>query len=422
MATATQYDLDVFHRFESQVNSYGRSFPVSFEKAEDCFMYSTNGKRYIDFLMGAGSLNYGHNNRFLTKVMKDYIDEKGVLQGLDMYTPAKEEFLKTLNKVILEPRKLDYKTQFTGPTGTNAVEAALKLARKATGRHNIVAFTNGYHGMSQGSLACTGNAKSRKGAGMPLSGVDRIPFCNYLSDVDSLNYFEKFLGDPSSGYDIPAAVLLETVQGEGGLNVASNSWLRRVESICRKHEILLIVDDIQAGIGRTGTFFSFEPSDIKPNIVTLSKSLSASGLPMSVVLFDRDLDRFWSPGEHNGTFRGNNLAFSTATEALKRYWSTPDFQDQVVRKAKYLKNQLESIAAEYGDLFTLKGRGLMVGLSCKKPEVAALIKDQCFHNQLMVETCGPRDEVVKFFPALNAPEKVIGDAMEILRKSIEESL
>lgn len=422
-------DLEIFSNLESNVNSYGRSFPVKFKTAEDSYLIDSTGKRYIDFLMGAGSLNYGHNNRFLTKVMKDYIDTKGLMQGLDMYTPAKEDFLSVLNDVILQPRGLEYKVQFTGPTGTNAVEAALKLARKVTGRQNVVAFTNAYHGMTQGSLSCTGNATSRKGAGLLLTGVQRMPFCDYFS-VDSpklsLDFFEKMLKDSSSGLDLPAAVIVETVQGEGGLNVATNNWLRRLETICKTNDIILIVDDIQAGIGRTGDFFSFEPSGIKPDMVTLSKSLSASGLPMSIVLFNKDLD-WWSPGEHNGTFRGNNLAFATATEALKRYWANPGFKDQIKRNASFMKAELDDIAASYqkrdgSKLFKVKGRGLMIGLGCHNPLQAQYIKERCFNNQLILETCGPDDEVVKCFPALNAPKGTLKDAMRILRKSIKETL
>src|SRR5690606_17560882 len=228
-----------------------------------------------------------------------------IAHGLDLHTAAKERFLEALEEVILEPRGMNHRAMFTGPTGTNAVEAAIKLARKVTGRQMIVAFTNGFHGMTLGALACTGNSGKRSGAGVPLSHVAHEPFDGYYGpDVDTAALLDQRLSDPSSGLDAPAAILVETVQGEGGLNAASAGWLRAIAGIARKHGALLIVDDVQAGVGRTGTFFSFEPAGIRPDLVTLAKSLSGYGLPLALLLIDRRYDR-WLPGEHNGTFRGN---------------------------------------------------------------------------------------------------------------------
>ena len=210
--------------------------------------------------------------------MLEYIGNDGITHGLDMHTAAKQKFLETLNERIFKPRDLDYMVQFTGPTGTNAVEAAMKIARNVTGRHNIVAFTNGFHGVSLGAMAATGNSHHRDASGIPLSGVSHVPYAGYMGDdLDTVKLLESMLEDSSSGLDKPAAIMLETIQGEGGLNVASNEWLQAVEKLCRKHDILLIVDDIQAGCGRSGRFFSFEESGIKPDLVTLSKSLSGFG-------------------------------------------------------------------------------------------------------------------------------------------------
>lgn len=274
--------MDIFKKQESNVRSYSNSFPVTFSKSKGCWLETKQGDRYIDFLAGAGSLNYGHNNPILKQALLDYIEMDGITHGLDMHSEAKAEFLEALTRLILEPRDLNYKVQFTGPTGTNAVEAAIKLAKKVKGRSSIVAFTNGFHGCTAGALAATGNQHHRQGAGSNLNNVTRLPFEGYAG-IDGLKLFETMLADNSAGMDKPAAVLLETVQGEGGLNVASNEWLQRLSKICKAHDILVIVDDIQAGCGRTGTFFSFEPSGIKPDIVTLSKSISGYGLPMAVV-------------------------------------------------------------------------------------------------------------------------------------------
>lgn len=309
--------MELFKSTESEVRVYSRAFPVIFNRAKNAHLYTEDGKEYLDFLAGAGSLNYGHNNDILKKALLEYIESDGVSQGLDMFTTAKHDFIESYKKHILDPRGLDYKMQFTGPTGTNCVEAALKLARKVKGRNGIVSFTNGFHGVTMGAVAATGNKHHRGGVGTPLGNVDFMFYDGYLGEnVDTLEIMDKVLSDGSSGFELPAAVIVEAVQGEGGLNAARAEWLQGLEKLCKKYDILLIVDDIQAGNGRTGEFFSFEFAGIKPDIVTVSKSLSGYGLPMALVLFKPELD-VWGPGEHNGTFRGNNMAFVTARAASR---------------------------------------------------------------------------------------------------------
>lgn len=276
--------MKIFDEIESEVQSYARSFPRVFNRAKMEHLYDEEENEYLDFLAGAGTINYGHNNPLFKPLLMDYIENDGITHGLDMHTKAKGEFLEAFNEKILKPRDLDYVMQFTGPTGTNAVEAALKLARNIKGRQNIISFTNGFHGVSLGSLAATGNSHHRGAAGVSLGGVSRVPYDGYLGDeIDTTAYLDKVLSDSSSGIDKPAAVIVETVQGEGGINAASFEWLRNLEKVCRKHDVLLIIDDIQAGCGRTGTFFSFEEAGIKPDMVTLSKSLGGYGLPFAVV-------------------------------------------------------------------------------------------------------------------------------------------
>ncbi len=263
--------MTIFNKLESNVRGYCRSFPTTFTKAQNATLHDEQGEEYIDFLAGAGSLNYGHNNPQLKDKLIEFLERDGMLHGLDMHTDAKARFLEVFDKRILSPLELDYKVQFTGPTGTNAVEAALKLARKVTGRTNIVSFTNGFHGVSLGSVAATGNSHFRDAAGTPLNNVTFMPYYGYLGDnIDTLEYFEALLKDNSSGLDLPAAVIVETVQGEGGVNVASVEWLQQLETLCEEHGMLLIIDDIQVGCGRTGDFFSFEKAGIVPDIVTLS--------------------------------------------------------------------------------------------------------------------------------------------------------
>lgn len=410
--------MDIFNKQESKVRSYSNSFPVIFTKAKGCWLETDKGKRYLDFLAGAGSLNYGHNNPILKQALLEYIEMDGITHGLDMHSDAKAVFLTVFQRDILVPRALNYKVQFTGPTGTNAVEAALKLARKVKGRSSIVAFTNGFHGCTAGALAATGNQHHREGAGMSLNHITRIPFEGY-ADIDGLKLFETMLTDHSAGMDKPAAVLLETVQGEGGLNVASNEWLQRLSKICKQNDILLIIDDIQAGCGRTGTFFSFEAAGIKPDIITLSKSIGGYGLPMAIVLLRPELD-IWKPGEHNGTFRGNNHAFVTAAKAIEAYWADDQFEIHISQCSEKVSEVIQRCIKRHSELFVQqKGRGMMIGIECHSGDVADLIAKTCFENGMVIETAGPDNEVVKFFCPLTITKAELDQGLNIFEKAVE---
>jgi diaminobutyrate-2-oxoglutarate transaminase len=417
----SQPENDVFVRFESKVQSYARSFPAIFNRARGTELWDVQGRRYLDFLAGAGSLNYGHNNPVLKQALIEYIDTDAITHSLDLHTAAKEKFLAAMHDIVLAPRGLDYVVQFTGPTGTNAVEAALKLARKATGRTNVIFFTNGFHGVSQGALAVTGNEHFRRAAGLPLHGATSMPYDGYLGDeVDTIAYLERMLADRSSGVDEPAAVIVEAVQGEGGLNTARFQWLRRLQALCNQRNIVLILDEIQAGCGRTGTFFSFEPAGIKPDIVTLSKSLSGYGLPFSVVLINRAVD-LWKPAEHNGTFRGNNHAFVTATAMLEHYWQTPAFSTEVAAKSEHLRQRLQTMVDRFEPhLAKVKGRGMMQGILCADPKRAAAITANAFRHGLIIERAGPEDEVVKCMMPLTTGYDVLDEGLNILEAAIAE--
>jgi diaminobutyrate-2-oxoglutarate transaminase len=412
--------MNVFDRLESSVQSYARSIPKVFAKGKGSYIYDQEGNAYLDFLCGAGSLNYGHNHPYLKQKLLDYIAVDGITHSLDLHTEAKARFLEALEQYILKPRGLSYRVQFPGPTGTNAVEAALKIARKVTGRETIVSFTNGFHGVSLGALAVSGNEHHRGAAGVTLGGTFRLPYAGYLGDgMDTLDYFEKLLEDASSGLELPAAVIVEAVQGEGGLNTASDGWLTRLEAICRKHEILLVVDDIQAGCGRTGTFFSFEPAGINPDIITLSKSLSGMGLPLAVTLIRPDLDA-WKPGEHNGTFRGNNHAFVTAVAALEHFWQDQRFEQEIQAKAAVVSERLGSLARRYK--LEVCGRGLMQGVAMPSGEVAGQVTANALERGLIIETAGPDDEVVKLFCALTIDRADLDRGLGIIEASVSTAM
>ncbi len=414
----------IFERLESNVRSYCRSFPTTFTTAHDALLIDERGVEYIDFLAGAGSLNYGHNNRQLKQPLLDYLHSDGVLHGLDMHTEAKARFLEVLEEHILWPLELDYKVQFTGPTGTNAVEAAFKLARRVTGRTGVVSFTNGFHGVSLGSLAATGNGRLRGAGGVPLDDVTFMPYDGYLGeDVNTIDYLEAFLTDDGSGLGLPAAIIVETVQGEGGVNTARFEWLRSLEKLCQQLQILLIIDDVQVGCGRTGTFFSFEKAAIVPDIVTLSKSLSGYGLPMSVVLMKAGLDE-WKPGEHNGTFRGNNLAFVTAAKAIELYWRDLSFTQEVLRKGERLRERLEQIVSEASvDCLAIRGRGMIYGLASREcPRLMNAVSAAAFERGLIVETSGADNHVLKLLPPLTIDDELLERGLDILSESFDAVL
>ncbi len=415
-------DLAVFEHLESEVRVYSRAFPTVFATARGHHLTDERGKRYVDFFSGAGALSYGHNNPYLKDRLLSYLAADGVIHSLDMATAAKREFLERFQRVILEPRGLHYKVQFAGPTGTNAVEAALKLARKVTGRKTVAYFTRAYHGVTLGALAVTGNEAKRRGAGVPLPYTVATPFDGDLGpDTDTLPLLERLLADSHRGLDLPAAVILETIQAEGGVNVASWDWLRRLERLVRKYEIPLIVDEVQTGCGRTGPFFSFEPAGIRPDLVCLSKSISGFGLPMAIVLIRPDLD-LWAPGEHNGTFRGFNLSFVTGAAALS-YWEDDTFQRETERKGELVAGRLAAMAARHlPEGSTVRGRGLIQGLALAPEGLAERVARLAFERGLIIETVGPGDAVLKVLPPLTIDDEGLAAGLQILEEAVIQAV
>lgn len=404
---------DIFESLESEVRCYCRSWDTVFERAAGSMIYSEDGREYVDFFSGAGALNYGHNHPALLRPLVDYLLSGAVIHSLDMKTVAKRRFLEAFYELILKPRDLDYKVMFPGPTGTNCVEAALKLARKATGRTHILGFTNAFHGMTLGSLAVTGNSMKRRGAGIPLTNASSIPYDGFLgADSPDFEWLRLALKDGGSGLERPAAIIVETVQGEGGLRAARASWLRELSDICHEYAILLIVDDVQAGCGRTGTFFSFEDSGIVPDIVCVSKSISGFGLPLALTLFKPELD-IWKPGEHNGTFRGHNPAFVTGTAALEHFWQDRSFETKIAARTAQLHAGLARIA-DATEAATVRGRGLLAGIHYSDSNAAGKIAAESFARGLLVETSGPEDEVLKTMPALTISAEDLDRGLAIL--------
>jgi len=415
-------NMRALEALESNVRSYSRSFPAIFSRARGSIMLTVEGRKVIDFLSGAGALNYGHNNHQIKAAIAEYLASDAVVHGLDMVTPAKLEFMDTFSSVILRERGLQYRFQFTGPTGANAIEAALKLSRKVTGRQNIISFTHGYHGLSLGAIAASGSRFHRMASGIPLSGATFMPYDGYLGPaVDTADYLRKVLLDKSSGIDSPAAILVESVQGEGGINVARKEWLRSIQAIAKDAGALFIVDDIQMGCGRTGEFFSFEFAALSPDIVAMSKSLNGYGLPLSMLLIKEGLDA-WQPGEHTSTFRGNNLALVAGTAAINLYWRCPTFSQGVQRMGELMRRRLEAIASEHGNNFVVRGRGMALGLDCQVTEIAEAATRRAFDKGLIIERCGPAGQVIKFLPALTIDQETLNRGLEIFERSLAETL
>jgi diaminobutyrate-2-oxoglutarate transaminase len=406
--------MDVFEEWESDVRGYCRTFPTVFKSASNARQVDENGRSYIDFFGGAGVLNFGHNNARMKKAMIAFLEADGIAHSLDMSTTTKRAFIKAFVETILTPRGLTYKLQFTGPTGTNAVEAALKLARRVTGRRNVIAFTHGFHGMTLGSLACTANSYFRNAAGVPLNYVQRVPFGRSLQEL------AQSYSDPSSGYEEPAAVLVETIQAEGGVNVASAEWLQELEAFAKARGALFIIDDIQAGCGRTGSYFSFDGMGLDPDIICLAKGVGGFGTPLAMNLNRPEYDKHWSPGEHTGTFRGQGLSFVAGREAL-RYFEDDSFTDEVKRKGAHMAERLTKIAGRHGGGhgFEVRGRGMMQALDVQDGALSKEIVARCFENGLLIGACGPSGRVLKLIPPLTIPDEDLDLGLDILETSTQ---
>jgi len=406
---------------ESEVKIYCRNVPSVFVRAKNAVLYDEEGQAHIDLLSACGALNYGHNHPKLIDSLLQYIAGGGVSAAMDLNTTVKRDFLCELEQTILQPRGLAYKVQFTGPTGTNAVEAALKLARKVTHRQNVVAFSNAFHGMTLGALSVTGNALARKGAGLPLGGVVRLPFDDHTTvSLSALETYARMVESASGGLEAPAAFVLEAVQGEGGLNVASPAWLEAVQATARRLGALVILDDVQAGCGRTGTFFSFEGKPFDPDIVCLAKSIGGVGLPLALVLIKPRFD-LWEPGEHTGTFRANGMALAAATAALE-LWRDTTFVQAIAERADLLTAWITRICRSYPRITRAKGIGLMQGIEFASSMLASAVVRNAVGRQLVLESCGPYDEVVKVMPPLTIEVDLLREALDRLEDAIAQAV
>ncbi len=409
---------EIFETYESEVRSYCRNFPAVFTTAKGSVITDCDGNSYIDFFNGAGALNYGHNNDYIKGKVVEYLMGDGIMHALDMMTSPKAELIQFMEEKILQPRGLNYKILFPGPTGTNTVEAALKLARKYTGRRTIWALMGAFHGMTLGALALTSDQNSRKGGGVPLENVVHMPAPYMFPEMDTVQYMETVLNDDHSGIEKPAAIILETTQAEGGIHVLPTQYLKDLREFCDRHEILLIVDDIQVGCARSGTFFSFERAEIVPDIVCLSKSIGGIGLPFALTLLKPEIDCF-NPGEHNGTFRGNQLAM-VASKAGLQYMLEAHVEESVREREEIIRTFLEKEIAGPGR--EIRGIGCIWGIDVGTGARSKAVIQECFKNNLILERAGRDDSVIKIMPSLVIEKDLLLQGLNILKKAMDTVL
>ncbi|MGO1840115.1 MAG: aspartate aminotransferase family protein [Candidatus Microbacterium stercoravium] len=412
-------DMSPFEQWESEIRGYCRAYPTVFSHASGARQVAEDGTSYIDFFGGAGVLNFGHNNPLMKRAMIAFLEADGIAHSLDTYTTTKRDFVTRFHDVILAPRGMDHKMQFMGPTGANAVEAALKLARLATGRQEVVAFSHGFHGMTLGALAATANDAFRKWAGVPLDHVLRLP--NEFAPgggIPSLDAYREALADPSSGLRPPAAFIVEAVQAEGGVWVHSEQWLHAVQRLARDVGALFIIDDIQAGCGRTGSYFSFDSMGLDPDIITLAKGLGGYGTPIAMNLNKPEVDAHWSPGAHTGTFRGQGLSFVAGTVALD-YFTDDELMREVAIKGERMAAKLRAIADAHPGLgWEVRGKGMMQGLDVVDGSVAKRVQAESFANGLLIGPCGSDGRVVKLIPPLVTPDDDLDEGLDILERAV----
>ena len=436
-----QYFIDRQSVFESSARSYPRKFPIALAKAKGCWVEDVEGKRYLDFLNGAGTLALGHNNDEVNQAMVDLIQSGAPLHALDIMTPTKEMFLENLFAILPPEFAERAKVQFCSPSGTDATDAAIKLCKTATGRGTVIAFSGGYHGMGHGPMALTGNCTAKNKVQNIMPGVQFMPYpYSYRCPMGiggeagtraCIAYLERLLKDPESGVTKPAAIILEPIQGEGGVVPAPVEFLQAVRRITRELGIPMICDEIQCGMGRTGKVFAFEHAGIVPDVILISKAIGGTQ-PMAVVVYDKDLDT-WGPGAHAGTFRGNQLAMVAGTVVLKKL-QDPAFLADVTRKGKILEEGLLKLKDEVSIIGDVRGKGLMLGIEFIDPngpkdimghpvpggEVALKVQRRCLENGLIMEKGGRNGSVMRCLCALNITDDEIKTALSIFEKAVKE--
>ncbi|MGH8550696.1 MAG: diaminobutyrate--2-oxoglutarate transaminase [Methylococcales bacterium] len=442
-ALGNAYYLDRQTGFESNARTYPRKLPIAIRRAEGIFVEDTDGRRYIDCLAGAGSLALGHYHPVVVEAVQCAVADGVPWQTLDLTTPIKDAFVEQLFDSLPREFTASARIQFCGPSGADAIEAALKLVKTATGRRSILAFHGAYHGMTHGALGLTGETGPKLAVAGLMAEVHFLPFpyayrCPFNLGGEatwqaSIAYIERLLDDTNSGITPPAAMILEAVQGEGGVIPAPDGWLKEIRRITRERDIPLIVDEVQTGVGRTGRLYAFEHAGILPDVLVLSKAIGG-GLPLSVVVYHESLDQ-WQPGAHAGTFRGNQLAMAAGTATL-RFVKEQGLDEYAGKMGERLMEHLRHIKANFPSLGDIRGRGLMIGVEVEDarsapdrlgayptyPELARRIQKECLERGLILELGGRKGSVVRFLPPLIVTTDDIDRIVAIFYDAVEAVL
>ena len=422
-------------RQESNARSYPRRIPLVLEQAHGIYVRDSRGQVFVDCLAGAGTLALGHNHPVVVEAIQHALASGLPMHTLDLCTPVKDAFVQEIFGCLPEAFAHDARIQFCGPTGADAVEAALKLTRTATGRQGLLAFEGAYHGMTLGTLSISGNLAPKSALGALMPGVQRLPFphdyrCPFGVGGDkgvdiSLHHLEHMLSDPESGITEPAALIVEPVQGEGGVIPAPDRWLQGVRELTARHSIPMITDEIQCGIGRTGKMFAFEHAGVVPDVVTLSKAIGG-GLPLSVMVYRGTLDT-WRPGAHAGTFRGNQLAMAAGTATL-RFMRREGLLAHVEEVGARLREHLQQLQGTFAWIGDVRGRGLMLGMEIVDPcgvvdrqgrppadaARAQALQRACLRRGLILELGGRHGATARFLPPLIITRAEIDFVVQIL--------
>ena len=424
---------------ESNARSYPRRIPIAIKEAEGVHVKDMDGKVYIDCLAGAGTLALGHNHPVVVEAMKKLLDSKHPLHTLDLTTPLKEQFVDELFASLPQEFAKDARIQFCGPTGADAIEAAIKLVKTATGRRSILSFQGGYHGCSHAAMSVSGTLGQKEKINGLVPDVHFLPYpysyrCPFGVGGEethriSSRFIENALRDPESGIVSPCGMILEVVQGEGGSIPAPIEWLREMRRITQERDIPLIIDEVQTGLGRTGKLFAFEHAGIVPDVLVLSKAIGGS-LPLSVMIYHKKYD-VWKPGAHIGTFRGNQLAMAAGLATLT-YIKEHDIPANVQQLGNRLTNHLLELKEKNEFIGDVRGRGLMIGVEVVNaqeqadilghypayPQLASRIQQECLKRGLILEVGGRHSAVMRFLPPLIVTEAQVDQIAHIFSESV----
>ncbi|WP_437576663.1 diaminobutyrate--2-oxoglutarate transaminase [Sorangium sp. So ce887] len=427
---------------ESNARTYPRRLPLALSRAQGVYVEDVLGRVFIDCLAGAGTLALGHNHPAVIEVLESTLRSGLPLHALDFTTPVKDRFMQDVLGVLPASVARHARIQFCGPTGADAVEAALKLVKTATGRGTVLAFQGAYHGMTHGALTLMGNLGPKVALGSSLQGVQFLPYpyeyrCPFglggnAGIAASLAYIDNLLSDPESGVPKPAAIILEAIQGEGGMIPAPPAWLKGLRGLATRHDIPLILDEVQSGFGRTGRMFAFEHAGIEPDVLVLSKALGG-GLPMSVVVYHERFDT-WRPGAHAGTFRGNQLAMAAGSATIS-VLRAERLDAAAAELGARLQLQLAALGKELACIGEVRGRGLMIGVELvdaaampdalgarpAHPDLAARVQRECLRRGLIVELGGRHGSVVRFLPPLIITAAQIDEVARLFGQALAAS-